>query len=182
TLLARGLHGVKLVISDAHAGLKKAISEIFLGASWQRCKVHFMRNVENAVPSKHKKAVGIALSKLFTLDTRAEMLAHVDTMVAEFGKSAPNAMNILVDGIEDAMSYLNFPPVHAAKISSTNPIERVNREIRRRTRVVGVFPSLDSAMRLIAMVILHQTEDWEGQRGYMSTESMQQILAMQERE
>ncbi len=88
-------------------------------------------------------------------------------------------MNILVDGIEDALAYLAFPSEHASKISSTNPIERVNREIRRRTRVVGVFPSVASAMRLIGMVLLEQTEDWSGQRGYMSAESMKKIAVMQ---
>jgi putative transposase len=174
-LLERGLKGLKLVISDAHAGLKKAIEEILLGASWQRCKVHFMRNILAAVPKAQKEAVGADLKPLFHQSSRAAVTAIVDQLITKYGERYSRAMQILLDGIDDAIAYLDFPSEHAAKISSTNPIERVNREIRRRTRVVGVFPSVASAMRLIGMVLLDQTSDWEAQRGYMSTESMKQI-------
>ena len=174
-LLARGLQGVKLVISDAHAGLKKAIAEILLGTTWQRCKVHFLRNILAAVPQKHKEAFAADLKPLFHQAKREDALALVDQLVAKYDDRYSRAMNILVDGIDDALAYLDFPSEHAAKISSTNPIERVNREIRRRTRVIGVFPSVSSAMRLIGMILLEQTQEWEAQRSYMSIESMQQI-------
>jgi putative transposase len=177
-LLERGLKGVKLVISDAHAGLKKAIEEILLGASWQRCKVHFMRNILAAVPKSQKETVGADLKPLFHQKTRAAAMTIVDQLLAKYGDRNSRAMQILLDGIDDALTYLGFPSEHAAKISSTNPIERINREIRRRTRVVGVFPSVASAMRLIGMVLLEQTSDWEAQRGYMSAESMEQIELM----
>lgn len=177
-LLERGLKGVKLVISDAHAGLKKAISEVLLGASWQRCKVHFMRNILAAVPKTQKEAVGADLKPLFHQSSRAAAMMIVDQLIAKYGDRHSRAMQILLDGVEDALTYLDFPSEHAAKISSSNPIERINREIRRRTRVVGVFPSAASAMRLIGMVLLEQTSDWEAQRGYMSAESMKQIELM----
>ena len=174
-LAERGLRGVKLVISDAHAGLKKAIEEKMLGAVWQRCKVHFLRNVLAAVPKHAKEAVATDLKPLFHQGTRKAALAMVETIIEKYGTKYPRAMQTLLDGIDDALNYLDFPQEHAAKISSTNPIERINREIRRRTRVVGVFPNAASAMRLIGMVLLEQTEEWETQRGYMSAESMQQI-------
>jgi putative transposase len=177
-LLDRGLKGVKLVISDAHAGLKKAIGEILLGSSWQRCKVHFMRNILAAVPKTQKAVVGADLKPLFHQNTRDAAMAIVDQLIVKYGDRYSRAMQILLDGIEDALTYLDFPSEHAAKISSSNPIERINREIRRRTRVVGVFPSVASAMRLIGMVLLEQTSDWEAQRGYMSVESMKQIELM----
>jgi putative transposase len=175
TLLARGLQGVKLVISDAHAGLKKAISEVLLRTTWQRCKVHFLRNILAPVPQKQKEAVAADLKPLFHQAKREDVMMLVDQLLAKYGDRYARAMQILVDGIDDALAYLDFPSEHAAKISSTNPIERVNREIRRRTRVVGVFPNIDSAMRLIGMILLEQTQEWEAQRGYMSAESMQQI-------
>lgn len=186
-LQARGLKGIRLVISDAHAGLKKAIAEMFLGTTWQRCKVHFMRNILAAVPKTHKEAVGADLKRIFQHDLerkkdpkelRKGAMAVVDHVLEKYSERHSRAMQILLDGIEDALAYLDFPSEHAAKISSTNPIERINREIRRRTRVVGVFPSIDSAMRLIGMVLLEQTQEWEAQRGYMSLESMQQIELM----
>jgi putative transposase len=186
-LQARGLHGVKLVVSDAHAGLKKAIAEVLLGTTWQRCKVHFMRNVLAAVPKTQKEAVGADLKRIFQHDPaqkkdpkelRKDAMAVVDAVLEKHGERHSRAMQILLEGIDDALAYLDFPSEHAAKISSTNPIERINREIRRRTRVVGVFPSVASAMRLIGMVLLEQTEDWEAQRGYMSLASMQEIALM----
>jgi transposase-like protein len=186
-LQMRGLRGVKLVISDAHAGLKRAIAEMFLGTTWQRCKVHFMRNVLAAVPKTYKEAVAADLKRIFQHDQtkkhapkelRKDAMAEVERVLEKHGERHSRAMQILLDGIDDALAYLDFPSEHAAKISSTNPIERINREIRRRTRVVGVFPSIDSAMRLIGMVLLEQTQEWEAQRGYMSLESMQQIALM----
>lgn len=178
-LLQRGLKGVKLVISDAHAGLIKAIEQVLLGAAWQRCKVHFVRNVLAAVPQSAKSVVANDLKPLFHQTKREDALAIVSQLVEKYSGKHERAMQILVDGIDDALSYLDFPPEHAAKISSTNPIERMNREIRRRTRSVGVFPSVASAMRLIGMVLLEQTDEWETQRGYMSADSMRQIELMQ---
>jgi transposase-like protein len=178
-LLERGLSGVKLIISDAHAGLIKAIHEVMIGTSWQRCKVHFLRNILAAVSKNHKDAVAADIKPLFHQATREAVMAIVNELIEKYGQQHAKAMQVLVDGIEDAITYLDFPAEHAVKISSTNPIERINREIRRRTRVVGVFPSIASAIRLIGMVLLEQTEEWESQRGYMSESSMKQIELMQ---
>jgi len=178
SLLARGLTGTKLVISDAHAGLKKAIAERLLGATWQRCKVHFLRNILAAVAKNSKESVAADLKPLFHQRNREDAMDIVNGLIEKHGEKHSRAMQILLDGIDDALNYLDFPSEHAAKISSTNPIERVNREIRRRTRVVGVFPSVESAIRLIGMILLEQTEEWETQRGYMSPESMREIELM----
>lgn len=175
-LLARGLSGVKLVISDAHAGLVNAIETVLIGASWQRCKVHFLRNILAAVSKQDKERVAADLKPIFHQPNRAMALTYASGVVDTHTGKHARAMQILLDGIDDALTYLDFPAEHAAKISSTNPIERINREIRRRTRNVGVFPSIASALRLIGMVLIEQTEEWETQRGYMSAESMQQIM------
>ena len=175
SLLERGLKGVKLVSSDAHVGLKKAIHEIFLGAAWQRCKVHFLRNVLAPVPKHLKLAVAADLKKIYQAETRSEGSGIATEIATKYAKSCSRAMDILLDGVEDTLMYLDFPSEHFSKISSTNPIERINREIRRRTRVVGIFPNIASAIRLIGSVLLDQTEEWSTQKGYMSADSMQLI-------
>ena len=177
SLLERGLSGVRLVVSDAHAGLVKAIDTVFVGASWQRCKVHFMRNVNAAVPHKLKKEFATDLKQIWLAKTREEANRRADKLVEKYEKSCSRALNILMDGLADALTYLDFPEEHASKISSTNPIERLNREIRRRTRSIGVFPNTASALRLIGSILLDQTEEWGAGHHYMSTESMQLIPA-----
>jgi putative transposase len=174
-LLERGLQGVRLVISDAHAGLVKAIQTVFLGASWQRCKVHFMRNMLAPVPKNRKDEFAADMKRMFHQDQRAAADAIVDQMVEKYGTSCSRAISILIDGIDDALRYLDFPSEHWCKISSTNPIERMNREIRRRTRSIGVFPNIASALRLIGAVLLEQTEDWEMHHGYINPDSMKLI-------
>jgi putative transposase len=174
-LLERGLTGVRLVMSDAHAGLVKAIDTVFVGASWQRCKVHFMRNVNARVPHKHKKAFAEDLKLIWQQKTRKDANAHAEKLMEKYGTSCSQAINVLMDGLEDALTYLDFPEEHWSKISSTNPIERLNREIRRRTRSVGVFPNIASALRLIGSILLEQTEEWGTGHCYMSPESMQLI-------
>jgi putative transposase len=173
-LLERGLKGVRLVISDAHAGLTKAIGEIFLGTVWQRCKVHFMRNVLAPVPKSKKDAFAADLKQIYHQNTLEDAQAVVEKIAEKYGATCSRAVDILLDGIDDTLRYLAFPDVHWSKISSTNPIERLNREIRRRTKVVGVFPSVASALRLIGAVLLEQTEDWATQ-GYMCADSMKQL-------
>jgi putative transposase len=121
-LLERGLQGVRLVISDAHAGLVKAIQTVFLGASWQRCKVHFMRNMLAPVPKNRKDEFAADMKRMFHQDQRAAADAIVDQMVEKYGTSCSRAISILIDGIDDALRYLDFPIEHWCKISSTNPI------------------------------------------------------------
>ena len=174
SLLERGLGGVRLVMSDAHKGLVKAIETVFLGAGWQRCKVHFMRNVLDCVGKHFKGAFSADLKQVYNQQTLADAQAAVEKIVEKYGKTCTKAVETLLDGVDDTLQYLAFPEVHWSKISSTNPLERLNREIRRRTKSVGVFPTMNSALRLIGAVLLDQTEEWATQ-GYMSAESMRAI-------
>jgi putative transposase len=176
-LRERGLAGVKLVITDAHGGLIKAVESVFVGASWQRCKVHFMRNVLAHAPEACKAKLGAALSGIFTQPDQEAALATFAAVREQFQTSCGKAMGILEDGLSDALSFMAFPREHWSRISSTNPIERINREIRRRTRSIGIFPNVASALRLIGMILLEQTEEWQIGKRYMSEASMTQLAA-----
>ncbi|BDE07528.1 IS256 family transposase ISDha1 [Vulcanimicrobium alpinum] len=169
-LLDRGLHGVKLVVSDAHAGLKAAIASVLTGASWQRCKVHLMRNVLAHVSQKNKAVVGADLSSIFAQPTRELAERRAADVVVTHRRTSARAMQVLEDGISDALSYLSFPRPHWHKLASTNPIEHLNRDIRRRTRLVGIFPTIASAIRLITLILAEQTEDWQTERRYMNSD------------
>ncbi len=169
-LADRGLHGVKLVVSDAHAGLKAAIASVLSGSSWQRCKVHFMRNIIAHVPLKQKAAVGSDLSSIFAQPTRELAERRAADVAVTHRRSSARAMQILDDGISEALNYLAFPRPHWRKLASTNPIEHLNRDIRRRTKLVGIFPNITSALRLITLVLAEQTEDWQTERRYMNAD------------
>jgi putative transposase len=171
-LVERGLCGVKLVITDAHGGLVKAVETVLVGATWQRCKVHFTRNVTAHAPEAYKKNLAGAMQGLFHQPDQDAALTFFGTLRAQYGASCAKAIQILEDGLGDVLAFMAFPREHWSRISSTNPIERINKEIRRRTRVIGVFPNVDSALRLIGMILLEQTEDWAADKRYMSTESM----------
>jgi len=171
-LRERGLSGVKLAITDAHGGLVKAVAEVFPGAAWQRCKVHFVRNVVDHAPPALKKKLSAAVHEIFTKETKEEAELASLALIDQYGKLCGKAMHILEEGLEDALAFLAFPKAHWRKISSTNSIERINEEIRRRTRVVGVFPNIASALRLISMLLLEQTEGWQTDKRFMNAESM----------
>jgi putative transposase len=175
SLRDRGLAGVKLAITDAHGGLIKAVQTVLVGASWQRCKVHFTRNVTAHAPEAYKKKLAGALQGIFNQpDAEAALVAYA-ALREQFGATCGKAMQILENGLSDTLTFMAFPREHWSRISSTNPIERINREIRRRTRVIGIFPSVASALRLIGMLLLEQTEDWHADKRYMSAESMAQL-------
>jgi transposase-like protein len=175
-LVARGLHGVKLVVSDAHAGLKAAIETVLTGAVWQRCRVHLMRNVLAHVPHSRKAEVAAAIRGCFEQPDAAAAKAQAERIGSRYRKVCSKAMEIFEAGVEDALSFMSFPVEHHRKLWSTNPIEHLNREIRRRTRSVGIFPNHASALRLITMILIEQTEDWAVERRYMSEESMQKLV------
>jgi len=177
SLLGRGLHGVKLVISDAHGGLVKAIGTVMNGVAWQRCKVHFMRNVMAHVPSRLKEEVAAAVKAIFLQMTREVALSLFRSVEAKYRKSCARSVQILEEGIDDALAFMAFPEPHSRKIASTNPVEHLNREIRRRTRSIGIFPTRDSAIRLISMILLEQTEDWQAEKAYISSESLVALYA-----
>jgi len=174
-LRERGLAGVKLVTTDAHRGLINAVATVFIGAAWQRCKVHFGRNVVDHAPKAYKEKLAPAVHGIFNQPNQEAALAAFETLKEQFGATCAKAMQILEDGLGDTLTFMAFPSAHWSRISSTNQIERINKEIRRRTRVIGVFPNVASALRLISMILLEQTEDWHTDKRYMSEESMAQL-------
>jgi putative transposase len=159
SLKERGLGGVKLVISDAHKGLIAAVRKV-LKAEWQRCKVHFYRNVLVHVPKRSQAEVSEAMKAVFVQRDEMSAKAKAAELVGHLQTRFPKAMEIFEAGIEDVLSYLHYPLPHRVRISSTNPLERLNLEIRRRTRVVGIFPHAGACLRLIGMLLVEKHEDW----------------------
>ncbi len=155
----RGLSGVQLVISDAHGGLKNAARKV-LKAEWQRCKVHFYRNVLSQVPKRSQGEVSEAMKAVFVQRDERSAKAKAADLVKQFQTRFAKAMDVFEAGIDDVLSYLHYPASHRIRISSTNPLERLNREIRRRTRVVGIFPHRGACVRLIGMLLVEIHEDW----------------------
>jgi putative transposase len=156
SLVARGLHAVTLVVSDAHQGLKGAIASVITGAAWQRCRVHLFRNVLAHVNQSRKAEIAAALRGCFEQPDFAAAKATAATVIARYRKACSKTMEIFGTGIEDALSFMAFPVENHRKLRSTNPIEHPNREIRRRTRSVGIFSNHASALRLITMILIEQ--------------------------
>ena len=176
SLSRRGLRGVKLVISDAHEGLKAAIRRVF-GATWQRCRVHWMRNALAHVSRSQQNMAAAALRQAFIQPARAQasqVLRHVaDQLREKWSKLAA-----FIDESEtDVLSYLDFPEQHRSKLHSTNPLERLNKEVKRRADVVGIFPNEASIVRLIGAVLLEQNDEWQLQHRYMQVEGMAELAA-----
>ena len=175
-LRARGLGGVELVISDHHAGLKKAIAAAFVGASWQRCRVHFMRNVLCRVPKASAEMVAAAIRTVFAQPDAAHVRRQLDEVVTMLGPQFPEVAAMLADAREDLLAFTAFPQAHWRKIWSTNPLERINGEIKRRTNVVGIFPNDASILRLITAVLVETHDEWAvSERRYLSEESMAKL-------
>jgi putative transposase len=159
SLKERGLNGVKLVISDAHQGLTAAARKV-LKAEWQRCKVHFYRNVLVHVPKRSQAEVSEAMKAVFVQRDEKSAKTKAADLVRQFQARFAKAMETFEAGIDDVLSYLHYPQPHRVRISSTNPLERLNLEIRRRTRVVGIFPHTGACQRLIGMLLVEKHEDW----------------------
>ena len=177
----RGLRGVRLVISDAHAGLKASIARVFNGASWQRCKVHAMRNLLGAVPSPSKEMVAATVRTIFAQPDATATRKQLRDVVGLLEPQFPKAAQLLEDAETDVTAYAAFPRAHWRKIASTNPLERINKEIKRRSNVVGIFPDDASVIRLVGAVLLEQHDDWAvSERRYLSEESMALIDQPQE--
>lgn len=175
-LVSRGLHGVQLVISDAHEGLKSAISEVLGGCSWQRCRVHFMRNVLCQVPRKQQGMVSAIVRTVFAAPDQKSAKNQLYTVVEQLKDKVPKAMEVLKNGCENVLQYMEFPQEHWAQIHSTNPLERLNREIRRRADVVSIFPNRQSVIRLVGSILIEQHEEWQIGRKYFSKESMYKLV------
>jgi putative transposase len=172
----RGLDGVKLVVSDAHSGLKAAIGRVFQGTAWQRCKVHLLRNLMTHIPKSHKQMMGATIRTIFVQpdveSTRTQLRQVVDLL----DKRYPKAAVLLADAEHDVTAYAEFPQAHWSKIASTNPLERVNKEIKRRSNVIGIFPNDESVIRLVGAVLAEQHDEWQtAEKRYLSEGSMNQI-------
>ena len=175
SLVARGLQGVQLVISDAHKGLKEAIEIVLTGATWQRCRVHFTRNVLAHIPKRDKSMVAAALRTIFAQPNQEAARQQLFEVARAMGERWPKAADVLLAGEEDVLSYMTFPPEHWTRIYSTNPLERLNREVKRRTNVVGIFPDSDAVLRLVGSVLIEIHEEWQTGRRYFSLESMRKL-------
>ncbi len=174
-LVARGLKGVQLVISDAHQGLKEAIATVLAGAAWQRCRVHFMRNVLAHVPRGDKSVVAVAIRTIFAQPNQEAARQQLAEVVQAMEPRWPKAAQVLSAGEDDVLTYMTFPPEHWTRIYSTNPLERLNREVKRRTNVVGIFPDPDAALRLVGSVLIEINDEWQVGRRYFSQQSMRKL-------
>jgi transposase-like protein len=172
SLKDRGLKKVWLCVSDAHRGLQNAIRKEFLGASWQRCKVHFMRNILAKVTHKNKEVFASRLKQIWLQPDRETAIAYCREVIEQYADALPEATAILEDGLEDSLQFYSFPEIDARKIASTNTLERLNKEIRRRSKVIGVFPSVSSYIRLICSYLIEYEEDWQTGRSYIKAESL----------
>jgi putative transposase len=183
-LRARGLAGVHLVISDAHAGLKAAVVQQFTGASWQRCRVHFMRNVGSAVSSKHVPPVMAAVKTMFAHTEPDAVGGQWDQVTDTLQKAFPKVATMMREAKEDVLAFRAFPKAHWQKIWSNNPIERLNKEIKRRADVVEIFPNPAAFLRLATAVVIEAHDEWQVTRRYVSDVSMDElrvIIAAKER-
>lgn len=176
SMVARGLKGVKLVVSDAHLGLRQAIDKVLVGASWQRCRVHFMRTLLVQVPKATQSMVAALVRTIFAQPDQGAAKAQLAHVVQSLQPRFPKVVQLLLDAQEDVLAYLSFPAEHHRQIHSTNPLERLNREIGRRTDVVGIFPHRASLLRLVGAVLMEQNDEWiAAPRRYFSLESMAKL-------
>ena len=167
-LKSRGLEEVWLVVSDAHKGIQKAVKQCLLGTQWQRCKVHFMRNLMAYVPHHAKGRFAGKLKQIWHQPDLESARQYAAVFIEEYEKRFPEAIECLKEGLEDSLQCYQYPAFDKRKISSTNTLERLNKEVRRRTKVVGIFPSRDSYIRLVTTYIREYTEDWMTSRLYFS--------------
>ncbi len=175
SLTRRGLRGVKLVISDSHEGLKKAAAKV-LSATWQRCRVHFMRNALAHVGSKQRQMVAAAIRTAFTQETQDAARAEWRTIADRLRERFPKLGQLMDEAEDDVLAHLAFPKDHWPQLHSTNPLERLNGEIKRRTDVVAIFPNEAAIVRLIGAMLLEQNDEWAASRArYMSLEKLAQF-------
>lgn len=175
SLKSRGLSGVHLVISDAHAGLKAAVAQQFSGSSWQRCRVHFMRNLHGAVSAKHAPAVTAAVKTIFAHTDPAEVADQWDRVADTLAGSFPKVAAMMAEAKTDVLAFTAFPQSHWQKIWSNNPIERLNKEIKRRADVVEIFPNPAAFLRLATAVVIEAHDEWQVTRRYLSEVSMAEL-------
>ena len=172
SLVARGLCGVALVTSDDHKGLKAAIGAVLPGAAWQRCRVHFSRNVLTRVPKSSQGMVATLVRTIFEQPDHDSVWAQHARVVDQLGGRFDDAANMLADAAEDLLAFSTFPAEHWSAVRSNNPQERLNKELRRRTDVVGIFPNRSAVVRLVGAVLAEQNDEWTVAKRYMGSESL----------
>lgn len=175
SLVARGLTGVQLVISDAHQGLKGAVAAVLQGAGWQRCRVHFVRNALALVPKSAAQMVAATIRTVFVPPDVATARETWRKVADSFRPRWPRLATLLDEAEADVLAYLAFPPEHWRQIWSNNPLERLNKEVKRRTDVVGIFPNAGAVIRLVGAVLAEQHDEWQVARRYFSVESLAKI-------
>ena len=172
SLARRGLRGVKLVVSDAHLGLKAAVAKV-LNASWQRCRVHFMRNAVAHAGKQGRRVVSAFIGTAFAQDDAEAARAQWRQVADQLRPRVRKLAELMDEAETDVLAYMSFPAAHRPKLHSTNPIERVNGEIKRRTDVVGIFPNDEAIFRLVGAILLEQNDEWAVQRArYMTLETI----------
>jgi putative transposase len=175
-LRERGLTGVRLVLGDNHSGLVKAIRKVMIGAAYQRCRVHFLRNVFAVIPKDAAEMVAATIRTIFAQTTAEAVRAQLDTVADMLGQQFPKVKQMLIEAKDDLTAFADFPERHWKKIQSTNPLERINREIKRRIDVVQVFPNDDALLRLVTAVLFEMHDEWIAfPRRYLPEGSMDQI-------
>jgi putative transposase len=177
-LVARGLTGVKLVVSDQHQGLKQAVAAVLPGAAWQRCRTHFMRNLLTRVPKSAQALVATLVRSIFAQPTAEEVWAQHGRVVEQLEGRFREAAALLVEAAEDIPAFAAFPTEHWRQIWSNNPLERLHREIRRRTDVVGIFPNRPAVLRLVGAVLAEQHDEWAVSRRYLAMEGLAKALTV----
>ncbi len=177
SLVERGLRGVRLVISDDHPGLVAAVHEQLLGSGWQRCRVHFTRNAQDLVPRATRSMVASAIRAVFEQPDERSAREQLDRVIDGLRARFPAVAELLADAEPDLLAHFTFPETHRRQIRSTNPQERLNKEIKRRTKVVGIFPTRASALRLVGMILAEQDDEWQDGRRYFRPETMAAIDA-----
>jgi putative transposase len=172
SLARRGLRGVQLVISDSHEGIKASVAKVFC-ASWQRCRVHFMRNALAHAGKSGRRVVSAFIATAFAQETPEAAKVQWRSVADQLRPSVPKLATLMDNAEEDVLAYMTFPAQHRTKLHSNNPIERLNGEIKRRTNVVGIFPNEEAIVRLVGAILLEQNDEWAVQRGrYMTLESV----------
>jgi putative transposase len=177
-LVARGLTGVKLVVSDQHQGLKQAVAAVLPGAAWQRCRTHLMRNLLPRVPKSAQALVATLVRSIFAQPTAEEVWAQHGRVVEQLEGRFREAAALLVEAAEDILAFAAFPTEHWRQIWSNNPLERLHREIRRRTDVVGIFPNRPAVLRLVGAVLAEQHDEWAVSRRYLAMEGLAKALTV----
>lgn len=172
-LKERGIENVWLVVSDAHKGLQAAVKKCFLGASWQRCKVHFMRNIMAHVGHRDKAQFAARLKQIWVQPDRESALKLAELFIEEYEEQYPEAIETLRQGLEDSLQFTIFEDFDSKKIPSTNMQERLHREVRRRSRVVGIFPSEEAYVRLVTSYLIEYSEDWATSWSYIRAETIE---------